>query len=199
MQNDDKINFRKFDNNTVQSWIKEEDEWQNLIKYSEVCSGNAPKDIHMPWCLSFAEAKLMCEKYQGQMTIITSSEVQKNLFDPLREIANSFGCHDREVWTGFSDTAVEGHFIDVNDGRWLNSLGDFDPFVIGQPNGDTKQNCADADLDIPYEKSWYDVPCEEYAIHSFCRSDENPQAQIRGELKFIMKNLSLGRIIELKT
>ena len=134
----------------------------------------------------------MCEKYRGQMTVITSSELQKTLFDKLKDIANSFGCDYGAVWTGFSDTAVEGHFIDVNDGRRLDSLGDFHPFVIGQPNGDNKQNCAGANLEMPYEKStfdatsWFDDACEN-EVHSFCRIDENPQAQIRGELKIIRK------------
>ena len=134
------------------------------------------------------------------MTVITSSELQKTLFDQLKDIANSFGCDYRAVWTGFADIAAEGSFIDVNNGRRLDSLGDFDQFVIGQPNGDTKENCANANLDIPYEKprfdakSWYDGPCED-TIHSFCRSDENPQVQIRGELTIIMEIYLRGKIL----
>ena len=136
----------------------------------------------------------MCEKYKGQMTIITSSGVQKHIFAQLREIANSFGCDYRALWTGFSDLAVDGRFIDVNNGRRLNSFGDFEPFVLGQPNGDTKENCANANLDMPYENqswfdatSWFDANCQD-EIHSFCKCDENPQVQIRGEQKISMKN-----------
>ena len=126
----------------------------------------------------------MCEKYQGQMTIITSSEVQKSIFDRLRKVANlTVGCDDRRaVWTGFSDTAVEGHFIDVNDGIWLNSLNEFDPLVIGQPNGDTKQNCLSALFDMPYDaKSWYDDTCV-HKWHSFCKINNDPTFQIRGKI-----------------
>ena len=125
------------------------------------------------------------------MTIITSSEIQKNIFDRLRAIANSsVRCDYLGTWTGFTDTAVEGHFIDVYDGKWLNSLGDFDPFVIGQPNGDTRENCANADLESSqYNKNpsfdartWYDDPCD-LAIHSFCKTHSNPTFNIRGKLK----------------
>ena len=175
--------FRQFETDMVQSWVKTEHEWQNVIRKTEVCSGTVPKDVHLPWCMGFKESKLMCEKYRGQITTITSSEVQKHIFDQLRETANSsVACDWQGVWTGFSDLEVEGHFIDANDGRTLDSLGDFDPFVIGQPNGDTKQNCAFADLELPYDtKAWGDGPCAD-AIHSFCRMDYNPTLQIRGEL-----------------
>ena len=181
------INFRQFEIDTVQSEIKTEHEWQKLIKKSDVCSGIAYKDVHLPWCMGFSEAKLMCEKYRGQMTTIRSSKQQKQIFDQLREIPNSVvGCAWPGIWTGFTDMAVEGQFIDVNDGILLNSLGNFSPFIIGQPNGDTKQNCAQAciacDKPLLDAKSWGDGPCDD-AIHSFCQINRNPQFQLRGKLK----------------
>ena len=155
-----------------------------MIKESDVCSGDALKDVHLPWCLGFTDAKLMCEKFRGQLSTITSSKIQKGLFETLREIANySVGCDYRSVWTGFSDSIVEGDFIDVNHGTMLKSLTDFDPFVIGQPNGHTEQNCVWAYFDMPHEKPcWFDDPCD-VKVHSFCKIRMNPMFQIRGKLK----------------
>ena len=123
------------------------------------------------------------------MTVITSSEMQKYLFDRLREVANSsVGCAYPGIWTGFSDIAAEGHFIDVYNGKWLSSLGDFDPLIIGQPNGDTKENCASADLRVYNKKpsfdakTWYDDPCD-VALHSFCKIHQNPTLKMRGKLE----------------
>ena len=180
-------NFRKRENNLIQSWIKSEDKWRSLIKDSEVCSGDVPRDVHLPWCLGFSESKLMCEKYQGTIIVITSPEIQKTLFDRLSEIANhSVECDYLRIWTGFSDTAVEGHFVSVYDGTWLNSLVNFEPFIIGQPNGDTIENCALADLAVYNKKpslnakTWYDTPCE-WAVHTFCKIHKNPTFKIRGK------------------
>ena len=72
----------------------------------------------------------MCEKYRGQMTIITSSKQQRELFLQLRHISKSSDCTwHNEVWTGFSDKESEGNFVDVFDGRDLDAIVDFQPFL----------------------------------------------------------------------
>ena len=176
-----KIDFRSFKTGNIQSWLKGASRWQKLIQHSEVCTGEGPKDVLLPWCLKFAEAKLLCEKYKGQMTIITSSELQRTLFLQLEHISEGLECTwHNEVWTGFSDGEVEGHFVDVNEGRALDAMYDLNPFVLGQPNGGITENCAAAIAEMPNENSWFDGRCDD-SILSFCKFDKNSHLQIRGE------------------
>ena len=176
-----KINFRDFKNNAMKSWFKQEANWEKLIQNSEVCSGVGPKSILLPWCMKLEEAKLLCEKYRGRMTIITSSKQQRELFLQLRQISQSTDCTwHNEVWTGFSDEEEEGHFVDVIEGRDLDATVDNQPFFLGQPNGGSLENCASADAKVVSEQSWYDARCDD-SILSFCTIDKNPLLQIRGE------------------
>ena len=168
-----------------------EGDWLTNVKNSEVCTGDNPTDIKLPVCLNLEQSKLMCEKLGGQMTIIKSFDIQKSLFSQLQTVTNDCLCADAipgcdwpGVWTGYSDNVVEGRFVDVNDGQELDaSLGKFS-FVTGQPNGDTLENCAGAAIAMfsKQNKSWFDIKCEQRLL-SFCRVNENPVMNLRGEYK----------------
>lgn len=165
----------------MKSWIKPEAKWEKLIQNSEVCTGVGPKSILLPWCMKFDEAKLLCEKYRGHMTTIVSSNQQRELFSQVRNSLRSTDCTwHNEVWTGFSDEEEEGNFVDVIDGSVLDTIADFMPFFVGQPNGGSFENCASADAKVLSEKSWYDARCDD-SILSFCTIYKNPLLQIRGE------------------
>ena len=164
------------------AWIKSEHEWKERVLRSEACTKTNTKDILLPWCLGMMETKMMCEKYKGQITVITNAELQSELFSALEEYNDTEACFSRNrVWTGFSDAIREGSFIDVNEGAYTED--NFDPFPMphSRRNGGRAQNCAGASREYPFESSWYDTLCTRKDIASFCRIDKNQRLQIRGE------------------
>ena len=152
----------------------------------------------MPWCLGMLEAKQLCNKYRGQMTVITNSVLQNKLSLSLQELTGTVDCHNNNntreklkyswIWAGFSDEQMEGHFIDANNGIPLNSLMDHIPFHLSQPNGEKVENCVGAWTKYPYETSWFDTYC--HSNHPFsCRMEKNLRVQIRGDEKCIYLNM----------
>ena len=135
--------------------------------------GAKPVDVPLPFRLNMPQAKLLCEKYRGQMITIRSMEMQNKLFSQLAKILGDSNCenHNR-AWTGVSDEVQEGHFVDVYRGQRL----DFLPFSPGEPNGEEDENCAFA---TNCGSVWYDTDCDD-KFYSFCEVNQQPLLQIRG-------------------
>ena len=190
------VHFSYYHPGNVVTWIKSENEWIERVQRSDICGKTRAKDILMPWCMGMIEAKRMCNKFKGQITIITNSQQQGELFSTLKGIKSTEACLSGErVWTGFSDERVEGHFIDVKEGAY--TAENFDPFPMpySSQNGGRQQNCAAAWRSNPYESSWYDLSCKRKNVASFCRIDTNPRLQIRGKVKIYHK---VNQIIKIK-
>ena len=110
------------------------------------------------------------------------------LFSLLEWIPNRVEClKDWIVWTGFSDEHDEGNFIDSNEGKQINTFVDPIPFQLSQPNGGRDENCVmaykfyhSAKAPLPYQQSWFDTNCHRRDIPLFCRIENNPRFQIRG-------------------
>ena len=166
--------------------LKNETEWNKLLN-SEICHGKGSVDVLLPWCLELHKAKLLCNKYRGKMTIITSSKLQEDLFSKLEEITDAVGClSEHDIWTGFSDEQVEGHFVDLNEGIPMKDMMESVPFAMSQPNGEREENCVMA-YDHYYsadqnDTQWYDTYCHSTRISFFCRIDSSPRVQIRGKI-----------------
>ena len=161
-----------------------------MIKHTEVCRPVNHVPIHIPWCIGMVEAKQLCEKYRGKLSVITSSEHQRELFSLVEELKYDSNCGVR-IWTGFTDESSEGHYTDIYELRPLEpTLGLF-PFAPSQPNGRTKENCAIAYKDAQkFDVSWYDYDCEDPNGSSFCEIDSAAFVKIRGELtNFLHKDL----------
>ena len=127
------------------------------------------------------EAKLLCNKYGGDMTIITGRDLQEKLFLSMDGASASINCLREDlIWTGFSDEKVEGNFTDLNEGRSINDMINPVPFRLSQPNGDRAENCVAARSMYPYEISWFDTYCYRKNIPTFCSLHKNPRIQIRG-------------------
>ena len=169
------------------SWIGTKYEWQESIQGTDICNGAKPVDVRLPWCLGMMEAKHLCGKYRGKMTIITNSKMQEELFHKLEETTDVHDCvkHKtalKKIWTGFTDEEVEGQFVDVNDGTPFKNILDPMPFFPAQPDGEGGENCVSASIksNQPYEASWYDTYCDR-PLASFCRINRIPRLQIRGK------------------
>ena len=162
--------------------MKSEDEWKNLIKNTEVCQGAKSVDIPMPWCLGMNEAKSLCNKLGGRITVISDLGMQQGMFSKHEQFLDSVGCKFLEdsvcLWTGFTDEKVEGQYIDVNKEENLETLFDTSPMAPGEPNGDSEENCLFVCENRPF---WYDVRCSS-PLTSFCSIDKNPLIQIRGDI-----------------
>lgn len=176
-------NYSDYNPGNLLSIIKDENQWSKEIKSSEICTSKDSVDVLLPWCLGMHEAKLLCNKFRGLMTIITSSELQSKLFASLKGISEAVNCfNSRAVWTGFTDERVEDHFVDANEGTEMTTLMvDTLPFDLTQPNGEREQNCVAAWKNDQDEVYWHDDYCHDRGIPSFCRLDTNPRVQIRGD------------------
>ena len=61
---------------------------------------------------------------------------------------------------------------------------DFSPWYIGEPNGDTLENCG---VVWPVEGTWNDIDCSR-KFCSFCDLDRLPDLELRGKTKFLATN-----------
>ena len=92
---------------------------------------------------------------------------------PSQEVLSKNITDEVAVWTGFSDENIEGHFVDIIEGR---NLTDYSIFGNGQPNGHRRENC----LKIDRRYGWSDISC--VSRHTFfCRIRQHPKFQMRGE------------------
>ena len=171
---------------------KDKNVWNKVIKTSEICTSQGSVDVLLPWCLSMHGAKLLCNKYRGQMTIITSLELEGKLFSSIEGISDRIKClREDTVWTGFSDEKVEGNFVDANEGIPLGNMTDYIPLHLSQPNGGREENCVQSYKNDQNETYWFDTNCQRKKIPFFCRVDNNPRIQIRGECQNVLESLSI--------
>ena len=174
--------------------MQTENRWHEVIQGAEICNRANTIDIRLPWCLGMMEAKQLCEKYRGEMTIITSSKMQKELFIQLEETTDERDCvRDKtsldKIWTGFTGEKREGHFVDINHGAPLINKLDPLPFFHSNPDGGIAENCVTASIksNQPFKSSWYDTDCTR-PLASFCRFDHIPRLQIRGEMNICLNS-----------
>lgn len=144
--------------------------------------------------LNVSASKALCNKVNGKMFVLDSPRAQGKGMDLLhsRERCKQKGmsysytyykCYRLNVillqagrlWAGWVDMDIEGQFVDINEqNRTLNSVN-FEAWDDGEPNGDTKENCA---LLHPGNK-WYDMSCVEYAC-GICDIRSIPTFTMRG-------------------
>ena len=177
-----------------------------MIVNTEICN-DEPVDVYFPWTMAMGEGQLHCEKYFGNMTIIRDLKtwetlkavINKNwdiadyyrlngLVMPSQEVLLSKNITDEvDFWTGFSDENIEGHFVDIIEGR---NLTDYSIFGTGEPNGNRIENC----LEIMTSQHWNDENCGSGSTF-FCRLRQPPKFQMRGEFSafvFWYKKKALG-------
>ena len=71
--------------------MKTELEWEAKVRDTDVCMGQNPVEVSLPFRLSMPQAKLLCEKYRGKMITVESAEMQKRLFLHLAGILGDSG------------------------------------------------------------------------------------------------------------
>ena len=167
-----------------------------MIKNTEICRPANHVHIHVPWCLGMIEAKQLCEKYRGKLSVITSSEQQRELFSLMEELKNDTNC-GVHIWTGFTDESSEGHYADIYEMRPLEPTVGLSPFAPSQPNGRTKENCAVAyksrvsggeETAQKFDISWYDYNCKDPHVLSFCEIERAAFIKMRGDLTNLLHN-----------
>ncbi len=90
-------------------------------------------------------------------------------------ITKHFSEAQPSFWAGWWDKPTEGTFSDVNTGNPLTETM-FQPWYLGEPNGDTLENCA---IVWPERNSWNDVECDRMFC-GFCEFEKAPDLMIRG-------------------
>ena len=157
--------------------------WNNVMNSSDICYSIGSVHVLLPWCLGMHEAKQLCNKYRGHMTLVTSKEMQIKLFSLMEGISETVECfEDVRLWTGFSDEEAEGHFVDAESGKAITDIISPVPFRLSQPNGERSENCVAIAKNRPEKFSWFDTDCYRKDIPLFCSIDNSPRIQIRGDL-----------------
>ena len=156
------------------SWIKSKNAWEKQIRFTDICTGSDAVEVLFPWFLPMLESKHLCEKFNGKTVVIANQEMQETLFSQMNNYPELAGCPWPKcvAWTGVSDEANEGHFVDINEGKPL----EFKPWSPGEPSGKREENCGIAYKLAPF---WYDAPCEN-GYFSFCRVEETARLHLRG-------------------
>ena len=78
-------------------------------------------------------------------------------------------------WAGWWDETEEGIFSNANTGELL--LSDmYQPWYLGEPNGDTLENCASV---WSAKGAWNDLSCDATAC-GYCEFERAPDLQMRG-------------------
>ncbi len=78
-------------------------------------------------------------------------------------------------WAGWYDEPTEGQYEDADSGSPLTKQM-FQAWYLGEPNGDTLENCAMVWI---ARNAWNDVSCS-HQYCSFCEFEEAPDIQIQG-------------------
>ena len=84
----------------------------------------------MPVKLGMRGGQHHCEKYSGNITVIKDSKMWDS---HLAKYFTTTNIATTLVWTGYSDEASEGQFVDIVEGK---KLTDELMFAEGQPSGD---------------------------------------------------------------
>ena len=79
-------------------------------------------------------------------------------------------------YAGWWDVPQEGTFSNANDPSDVLVPSSFKPWYLGEPNGDTLENCV---VVWPIRNAWNDVECN-FPTCSFCELERAPDIQIRG-------------------
>ena len=161
--------------------------WNKVLNSSEICNSIGSVYVPLPWCLGMHEAKQLCNKYRGHMTIVTSTEMQTRLFAMMEGISETVDCIvDWGLWTGFSDEQAEGHFVDAESGKAVTDIISPVPYRLSQPNGERSENCLGTSKSQPEKLSWFDTDCHRKDFPTICSIDNSPRIQIRGDLNKIV-------------
>lgn len=83
-------------------------------------------------------------------------------------------------WAGWWDKPREGTFSDVNTGENLTETM-FHPWYLGEPNGDTLENCA---IVWPVRNSWNYESCNKQFC-GYCEFEYSPDLLIRGKIVLV--------------
>jgi hypothetical protein len=97
---------------------------------------------------------------------------KKNIFQ------NYISVPGGQIWTGWTDEGNEGNFYDPNDPQVFLADNEFQPWYMGEPNGDVRENCMLSW--ITADAKWIDLACR-WEICSFCELERSPNVQIRGK------------------
>ncbi len=88
-------------------------------------------------------------------------------------------------WAGWYDEPQEGTYVNANSGESLESRVTYNPWYLGEPNGDKLENCA---MVYVARNAWNDVQCK-HLYCSFCELERAPDIQIRGLIFFKKKKI----------
>ena len=81
-------------------------------------------------------------------------------------------------WAGYNDITNDGWRNELN-GKLLNRGDGFWPWLVGEPNGGTLENCACV---VASQNGWNDYMCFE-KTKGFCRIQPRPKLILRGNFQ----------------
>ncbi len=170
--NFEKGNVINWDTVELQLWNMTDSE----MPIESICYPISPGDVLIPSPRNFDSLIDLCQKFHGEVSVVTSSEQHSKLTSTYKDSAASCTNPYDGYWVGWWDRPSEGRFVDVNSMSSLAPDG-YQPWFLGEPNGREQENCAISWTETV--SNWNDARCDlEYC--GFCRLEFAPVFILRG-------------------
>merc|ERR1719402_27016 len=171
------------------------DEWERtninseyMVDKADMCTGETGVRggimMIFPNWLNWYGGREICRRFGGRLHMDRTKEEVGTRSAPMvayGETLRPGRC--KRVWTGATDEAEEGIWLDSFTGEVVSDLPGWAKFwAPGQPNGIRIQNCAGIwEVDGEAPNSWYDDGgCEKERQCSMCNFPAPPRAKLRG-------------------
>jgi hypothetical protein len=126
------------------------------VTKTSICQPQIVGPILLPEVQNMSSTLALCQKLQGNLMVVDSNETQVQLANMVSQSPKCVNTQGR-LWGGWWDQLIEGIYENVNDRSDILTKDKFQIWGVGQPNGDTKENCVVLWKEIGWR--WSDLNC----------------------------------------
>ena len=127
--------------------------------YDEICRGQELGQVIFPGSQNYTTALTLCQNVRGNLVQFETEDQQQKAVDLL---INSSICSTLPVylgtWIGWSDEDQEGNWVSALNSSVSLGKEHFQSWAPREPNGETKENCANLGTNGRYSPPHTYVP-----------------------------------------
>ncbi len=143
----------------IVNWNKASFELENMeVVENAVCQIPEPGHVGFYSKMTFNSLRRACQNYKGQVAVVRNQEMMTQFKTAIDMHNQSCYVFDKaKFWAGWTDEESDD-FIAADNGE---KLSDFQPWFLGEPNGEDLENCVVVE---GRRNAWNDELCS----HEFC-------------------------------
>ena len=111
--------------------------------YDKICRGQELEQVIFPGLQNYTTALTLCQNFRGNLVQFENDAQQQKAVDLL---TNSSICSSIPfylgTWLGWSDDDEEGNWVSALNSSVSLDEEHFKSWTLGEPNGETKENCV---------------------------------------------------------